>query len=74
MTLEDVLKISAAILASVGGAGIIVVGLSSFLGKVWANRIMESDRAKRSRARGAGANNRHDQSNPFRHWYKQIAN
>lgn len=32
--------------ASIGGAGVLILGFSSFLGKVWANRIMESDRAK----------------------------
>lgn len=31
---------------SVGGGGAIVVGLSSWLGKVWANRLMEIERAK----------------------------
>jgi hypothetical protein len=50
MTLEDTIKIAAAILTSLGGAGVIILGLSSWLGKVWANRLMEDDRAKHGRA------------------------
>jgi hypothetical protein len=50
MTVSDVLKIAASILVSLGGAGAIVIGLSSWLGKVWANRIMAGDRAKHDRA------------------------
>ena len=40
------LKTAAAVLASVGGAGAIILGLSSWFGKVWASRLMEADRAK----------------------------
>jgi hypothetical protein len=50
MTWEDTMKIAAAILTSLGGAGFIILGLSSWLGKVWANRLMESDRAKHALA------------------------
>lgn len=46
MTLIDILKIVATAVASVGGGGAIVFGLSSFLGKVWANRLMEAERAR----------------------------
>ena len=34
------------ILGSVGGTAIIVAGLSNWLGKVWANRILEKDKRK----------------------------
>ena len=34
------------ILGSVGGGGAIVAGLSSWLGKVWANRLMAEEKAK----------------------------
>jgi hypothetical protein len=44
----DILKISAAILTSIGSASVIILLLSGWLGKVWANRIMESDRARHS--------------------------
>lgn len=46
MVFEDVLKISATILTSLGGAGVVILGLSNWLGKVWAFRIQESDRNK----------------------------
>jgi hypothetical protein len=46
MNTDDVFKIAGAILGSVGGAALIVVGLSSWLGKVWANHILEKDRLK----------------------------
>lgn len=46
MTPSDVLQIALTILASLGGGVVIVFALSSFLGKVWANRLMEKDRAK----------------------------
>ena len=40
----DALKIGSAVVTSLGGGGLIVFGLSSWLGKVWANRLMESER------------------------------
>lgn len=46
MNWDDVFKLAAAILTSVGGASLLIVGLSSWLGKVWANRILEKDRLK----------------------------
>ena len=49
MTVTDILKIAASILISLGGAGAIIIGLSSWLGKIWASRIMAADRAKHDR-------------------------
>lgn len=46
MTPDDVAKIGLYILGSVGGAGVVIVGLSSWLGNVWANWIMAKERAK----------------------------
>ena len=46
MNTKEVFTISAAILGSVGGAAAIIFGLSSWLGKVWANRILEKDKLK----------------------------
>ena len=40
MSWEDVLKLFGAALFSLGGGGIIVFALSSWLGKVWAGRIL----------------------------------
>jgi len=45
MEILEVLKISGAILSSLGGGAVIVFGFSSWLGKVWANRLMEKEKA-----------------------------
>lgn len=44
MGMVEIFKISGAILASVGGAAAIIFALSTWLGKVWANRILEKDK------------------------------
>ncbi|MBW1795902.1 MAG: hypothetical protein JRJ38_16015 [Deltaproteobacteria bacterium] len=44
--LENIYQVAFILLSSVGGAALIIVGLSSWLGKVWANRILESEKAK----------------------------
>lgn len=49
MTWEDTFKIVTAMLTSVGGAGVIIFGLSSWLGKVWANRILEKEKSELAR-------------------------
>ena len=49
MTLKEVWEIAGAVILSLGGGGAIVVALSSWLGKVWASRILEEDRAKFAR-------------------------
>lgn len=46
MDVNEVFQIAAAIIASVGGASLIVAGASTWLGKVWANRLMQQDIAK----------------------------
>lgn len=43
--IKEIFEIAGAIVASVGGAGVIIVGLSSWLGKVWANRLLEDEKA-----------------------------
>ena len=50
MTALDVLKIVTGVLLSIGGGGTIVLLFSGWLGKVWANRLMEEDRAKHAKA------------------------
>jgi hypothetical protein len=42
----EVLKIAATIILSVGASGGIIVGLANWLGRVWANRLMEKDRSR----------------------------
>lgn len=46
MVTEEIFKIAAAIIFSFGSAGAIIFSLATWLGKVWANRIFEQDRAK----------------------------
>ena len=48
MSYDDIFNIATAILASVGGSAIIIIGLSSWLAKVWVNRIHEKDKLKYS--------------------------
>jgi hypothetical protein len=40
----EIFKLAGAIIASLGGSTLLVVGLSGWLGKVWAARIMERER------------------------------
>lgn len=49
MPIEDVLKVVGGILVSLGGGGAIVLAMSGWLGKVWADRLMEKEKAKFSR-------------------------
>ena len=44
MNWTDALKIGTTIVTSLGSGGLIVFGLSGWLGKVWANHLMESER------------------------------
>ncbi|HBL85173.1 MAG: hypothetical protein A2Y17_01385 [Clostridiales bacterium GWF2_38_85] len=42
--MAEIFKIASAIILSLGGSGIVLFGLSSWLGKVWANRILEKEK------------------------------
>lgn len=44
--LEEIFKVAGALIVSIGGSGAILFGLSSWLGKVWANRILETEKKK----------------------------
>ncbi len=50
MTWSDIMGIVAASILSLGGGGAIVIGFSSWLGKIWANRLMEVERARHAQA------------------------
>ena len=50
MTPRDIFSLAAAIFGSLGGGAVLVLALSSWLGKVWANRILEGDKAKYAQA------------------------
>lgn len=46
MPINEVFNIASAIILSLGSSSVIVIALSSWLGKVWANRILEKDKLK----------------------------
>jgi hypothetical protein len=46
LTWEDTFKIIMSALGATSGASLILFGMSSWLGKIWANRILEKDRKK----------------------------
>jgi hypothetical protein len=49
MSLADLLELSAAVLASIGGASLLLFAMSNWLGKVWADRLMRRETAEFSR-------------------------
>ncbi|MDP3110613.1 MAG: hypothetical protein Q8M71_00740 [Thermodesulfovibrionales bacterium] len=49
MTTEQVVTICISVLTGLGGGAAIIIRLSSWLGRVWANRILEKDRLKYNR-------------------------
>jgi hypothetical protein len=46
MNTETAFEIAGAVLLSLGGGGVIVLGCANWLGKIWANRLMSSETAK----------------------------
>jgi hypothetical protein len=49
MTTQQAMEIAQAVLLAVGGGGLIVLALSSWLGKVWATRLMDRERREHDR-------------------------
>jgi len=47
--MSEYLSIGAAIIASLGGSGVIILGLSDRLGKIWADRLMAKEKANHER-------------------------
>jgi hypothetical protein len=45
-SLEEILKIAGAIIVSFGGSSIILLGLSNWLGKIWADIMLEAEKKK----------------------------
>jgi hypothetical protein len=45
MTLADIYSVAVAVIVSLGGGALLVFALSSWLAKVWANRILEKEKA-----------------------------
>lgn len=50
MNIDEVFKIATAVIASVGGSALILAAFSSWLGGVWAKRMLQNERAKHSEA------------------------
>lgn len=48
LSFQDAMRVVGAALLSIGGGGVVVVALSSWLGKIWAQRLMQKDIAKHS--------------------------
>jgi hypothetical protein len=48
MNIDEVFKIAAAVIASIGGSALILAAFSSWLGGVWAKRMLQNERAKHS--------------------------
>lgn len=46
MNWNEAFKVILSALGAVGGAGVVIIGLSTWLSKVWANRILEADKKK----------------------------
>jgi len=46
MSAHELFELSGAVLASLGGGAAIIFGFSSWLGKVWANRLMTKEKAE----------------------------
>lgn len=46
MSWEDALRVGLVVIGSLGGAGAIVFGFSGFLGRLWADRVVERQRVK----------------------------
>jgi hypothetical protein len=46
MGLKELAELSASVLVSLGGSGAILLGLSNWFGKLWAERLMEKERAR----------------------------
>lgn len=46
MTTQDLIDISGSIILCFGSSSLILIGLSTWLGKIWASRILEKDKLK----------------------------
>ena len=72
--MNEILQVALAILGSIGAGGAIVFGLSSFLGKVWAHRLMASDSATHERELAKlRADLQHDQDSKLRRLESELA-
>lgn len=49
MTIEAAFKIATAIIVSLGGGAFLILAFSSWLGAIWAKRMLQSERAKHAK-------------------------
>jgi len=49
VNMDTIFQVAFAVIGSVGGAAVIIAGLSSWLGKVWAERLMAKEKAQHDR-------------------------
>ena len=47
ISVKEIFEIAAAIIASLGGAALLLGAFSSWLGSVWAKRMLQNERAKK---------------------------
>ena len=48
MTMDEIFKLAAAIIVSLGGSALLLAAFSSWLGGIWAKRMLQDERAKHS--------------------------
>jgi len=48
MEIEAIFKVAAAIIASLGGAALLLAAFANWLGSIWAKRMLQNERAKHS--------------------------
>ena len=48
MGIEDIFKVSAAIIASLGGGALIIAAAANWIAGIWAKRMLQNERAKHS--------------------------
>ena len=44
--MQEILNVISLIIVSVGGTGVVILGISSFIGKIWINKFTEKYRVK----------------------------
>ena len=48
MNIKDIISIGASVIASIGGSSLLIYAFSNWLGKIWASRMMEKEKASYS--------------------------
>jgi hypothetical protein len=68
--LQEVLAVASTVLLSLGGAGAIILGLSSWLGRVWAEKILQNARYEHELR--VAQENRNDGPHSPEQWLKML--